>query len=88
MVKLKVKISGKGQILIPKILRDKYGIEENGSVILEPTPEGLLIRGRPSPDELFARFKEHVDKIGGMGLKSSRLGDLKGVCLETEFEES
>jgi AbrB family looped-hinge helix DNA binding protein len=34
IVKLKLKVGPKGQIIIPKMLREKYGIKENGYVIV------------------------------------------------------
>jgi len=86
MVKLKIKVGPKGQVLIPKIFREKYGISGNSSAILEPTPEGVLIKGRPSPEELMERLEKHVDKVRSLGLPCPKLGDLKGVCLEVEFE--
>ena len=87
MVELRVRVSNKGQILIPKILRDKYGIEEGRAVMFEPTVEGLLIKGRPPPDEVIAKLKEHVEKIRRMGVEGPNLRDLRKVYLEMEFEE-
>jgi len=87
MVELRVRVSNKGQILIPKILRDKYGIEESRLVMFEPTVEGILIKGRPPPDEVMAKLEEHVEKIRRMGVEGPNLGDLRKVCLEMEFEE-
>lgn len=87
MVELRIKTSNKGQILIPKVFREKYGIDEGKPVVLEPTPEGLLIRGRPTPKEIMDRLDEHTIKIRDMGLKGPRLGDVKKLYLEMEFEE-
>jgi len=87
MVELRVRVGDKGQILIPKIFRNKYGIEEGRSVMFEPTVEGLLIKGRPPPDEVMVKLKEHVEKIRGMGVEGPSLGDLRKVYLEMEFEE-
>jgi len=70
MVELRVKVGNKGQILIPKIFRDKYGIEEGRLVMIEPTVEGLLIKGRPPPDEVMARLEEHVEKIREWGWRA------------------
>jgi len=88
MVELRARVSKKGQILIPKIFRDKYGIEEGQSVIMEPTSEGLLIRGRIPPEEVVVKLKEHIGKIKSMGVAGPHLGDLRKVYLEMEFEES
>jgi len=87
MVELRIRVGNKGQILIPKILRDKYGIEEGGSVMIEPTVEGLLIKGRPPPDEVMVKLEEHVKKIRRMGVEGPNLGDLRKAYLEMEFEE-
>lgn len=87
MVELRVKISNKGQILIPKVFRERYGINEEKTVMLEPTPEGLLIRGRPSPTEIMDKLREHTMRIKTMGLKGPRLGDVRKLYLEMEFEE-
>ncbi|MGB9717276.1 MAG: AbrB/MazE/SpoVT family DNA-binding domain-containing protein, partial [Thermoproteota archaeon] len=35
MVELRVRVGEKGQILIPKILRDRYGIQEGAQVMIE-----------------------------------------------------
>ncbi|MEM2208718.1 MAG: AbrB/MazE/SpoVT family DNA-binding domain-containing protein [Nitrososphaerota archaeon] len=88
MVELRVKVGNKGHILIPKILRERYGIEEGGQVIIEPTIEGILIKGRPSIEEIMDRLKKHIEKIKRIGISGPKLGDLKKVYLEMEFEES
>jgi AbrB family looped-hinge helix DNA binding protein len=87
MVELRVKVGKKGQILIPKIFRERYGVEEGGQAVMEPTVEGLLIKGRPSPDEIMDRLKKHVEAVRGMGVPGLKLGELKKVYLEMEFEE-
>ena len=40
----KVKMSTKGQLVIPKSIRDAYGLKEGDSVLLIPREEGLLIK--------------------------------------------
>lgn len=88
MVELKVKVGEKGQILIPKVFRDRYGIVEGEKVSIEPTSEGILIRGKPSPEEIMKRLEEHVEKIRRMGVSGPKLGDLSKAYLEMEFEEN
>ena len=39
----KVKVSPKGQIVIPKNLRDKFGIKEGEEVVVEGLEEGVLV---------------------------------------------
>ncbi len=87
MVELTVKVSGKGQILIPKVLRERYGITEGHTVRLEPTDEGLLVRGRPSPPDVMDLLAEHRLRVRNLGLKGSKLGELEKAYLEMEFEE-
>ncbi|MBI4142172.1 AbrB/MazE/SpoVT family DNA-binding domain-containing protein [Candidatus Woesearchaeota archaeon] len=43
MVILKMKIGPKGQVVIPKILRDKYKICPGDEVIVEESTTGVLI---------------------------------------------
>lgn len=40
----KVKVSAKGQIVIPKNIRDVYKIQEGDVVLMIPKEEGLLIK--------------------------------------------
>ena len=86
MVELKVKVSDKGQILIPKVLRVRYGIKEGEFVILKPTEEGLLIRGKPSIDEITRILDEHMEELRQRGVIGPILGELKRINLEMEFE--
>ncbi len=39
----KAKVSQKGQIVIPKEFRDRFGIKEGGEVVVEAVEEGVLI---------------------------------------------
>ncbi len=86
MVELKQRVSNKGQVLIPKVLREKYGVKEGGYIIIEPRDEGILLKSRPSPDEIITMLEQHVAKLRGSGVKGPKLGDLKAVYLEMEFE--
>lgn len=84
MVKLRVKVGPKGQIVIPKIFREAYRIREGGYAILEPEEDGLKIRGVAPPEEVIEWIRERRKRIGG---KQARLGELLGVSLEEEFED-
>jgi AbrB family looped-hinge helix DNA binding protein len=42
-----VQMSPKGQILIPKRLREKYGVRPGAKVQLIEAPEGIVIRTAP-----------------------------------------
>lgn len=39
----KVRVSPKGQIVIPKEFRDKFGIKEGEEVVVEELEEGVLV---------------------------------------------
>ncbi|MEM2139532.1 AbrB/MazE/SpoVT family DNA-binding domain-containing protein [Nitrososphaera sp.] len=39
----KAKVSPKGQVVIPKPLRDKYGIKEGEEVLVEESKRGILV---------------------------------------------
>ena len=84
MVKLRIKVGPKGQIIIPKILREAYKIKEGGYVILEPGENELILRGVEDPREVLKWIRERRKRIKG---KEARLGDLVRVDLEEEFEE-
>jgi len=44
MVELIVKLGPKGQLLIPKILREQYNLFPNQSVVIGETAEGVVIK--------------------------------------------
>ncbi|MBI1968586.1 AbrB/MazE/SpoVT family DNA-binding domain-containing protein [Candidatus Woesearchaeota archaeon] len=64
MVTVKAKIGSKGQIVIPKILREEYNIKKNTELILRDTGQGILLQ-RPHLDiaEEFARLARQHGKI-------------------------
>jgi len=82
MVKLRVRVGPKGQVVIPKVLRTAYGIREGGYVIIEPLEDGLMLRGVESPEEIITWVRERRKRVGG---REARLGDLVKVDLEEEF---
>ncbi|MCD6510539.1 MAG: AbrB/MazE/SpoVT family DNA-binding domain-containing protein [Thermoprotei archaeon] len=84
MVKLRIKVGPKGQIVIPKIFREAYRIREGGYVILEPADDKLILRGIEDPRDVLMWIRERKKRIGG---KEARLGDLAKIDLEEEFEE-
>jgi AbrB family looped-hinge helix DNA binding protein len=53
----KVKVSPKGQIVIPKEFRDKFGIKEGEEVIVEELEEGVLV---------MKKIKEPVKAMRGL----------------------
>jgi AbrB family looped-hinge helix DNA binding protein len=68
-------LTSKGQLLIPKRLRTKYGIETGVKVIFEETKEGLIIK--PMDEKYFESF-------AGI-LKGT--GNLKGEMKKMKEEE-
>jgi len=54
-----MKISERGQITIPKGLRDRFGLQKDVEVELTPTNDGVLIQKR-------SRSKHPVDKVYGI----------------------
>ena len=87
MVELKLKVGEKGQILIPKVLRDKYGVKEGAFVLLEPRDDGLLVRGRPPPAAVLNRLAQHVSKLRRSGVTGPKRGELSATYLELEFAQ-
>ncbi len=51
MAEVTVKVGPKGQILIPKMLRDEYGISPYGKVRLRESEEGIVV-ARPKSDSV------------------------------------
>ena len=72
-----MRISKRGQITIPKHLRDQYGMTPGTEVEITPTEKGLLIQKR-IPGE------HPVDRISGI-LDKDVLG--KGVSVDDYIEE-
>ena len=54
-----MRVSERGQITIPKALRDRFGLNHNVEVEVVATEQGLLIRKR-------AAAEHPVDRIAGM----------------------
>ena len=54
-----MRISERGQVTIPKALRDRFGMNPNVEVEITPTENGLLIRKRAVP-------RHPVDRIYGI----------------------
>lgn len=72
-----MRISERGQITIPKHLRERFGMNHNVEVEISPTEQGLLIRKRTAA--------EHpVDRVYGI-LGRDALG--KSVSVDDYIEE-
>ena len=44
---LKTKVSTKGQVILPKAIRDKRGWTAGAELLVEDRPEGVLLRAAP-----------------------------------------
>ncbi|MEX0331712.1 MAG: AbrB/MazE/SpoVT family DNA-binding domain-containing protein [Puniceicoccaceae bacterium] len=66
----KVKIGKRGVITLPSRLRKKYRLEESDDILVEETPEGLLLRPLVSmpieiyTEERIAEFLEDEEELG------------------------
>ena len=72
-----MRVSERGQITIPRALRERFGLHHNVEIEMAPTDHGLLIRKRTAA--------EHpVDRVYGI-LGKDALG--KGVGVDAYIEE-
>ncbi len=72
-----MRISERGQITIPKHLRERFGMHRNVEVEISPTDDGLLIQKRTAA-------KHPVDRVYGI-LGKGALGE--GVSVDAYIEE-
>ena len=54
-----MKISERGQITIPKVMRERFGLYQDVEVDISPTEQGLLIRKRTTA-------LHPVDRVAGV----------------------
>ena len=52
---LKTKVSTKGQVVLPKAIRDKRGFGPGVELIVEERPEGVLLRPSPKAEATRSR---------------------------------
>ena len=60
--RLTTTVSTKGQVILPKTVRDRRGWASGTRLVVEDTAEGVLLRAAPlfaatKPDEVFASLK-------------------------------
>lgn len=63
-MRIKVKLGDKGQLVIPKVVRESVGLKANGSALLEVKENVVEIRAF-SGEDLVQRSKERAKKFGG-----------------------
>ena len=50
-----ININGRGTLTLPKVLRERVGIQTRGQVVVEETSKGLLLRpGVTVPVEIYS----------------------------------
>ncbi len=80
---IKLKVGPKGQVIIPKVLREAYGIKEGGEIVVIPEKDGLFIKGREDPIKVYEDILRWKRSVKG---KPANLGELRSVELEEEFD--
>ena len=63
-MRIKVRLGDKGQLVIPKVVRESIGLKVNGSALLEVKENVIEIRPLSSED-LVQRSRERAKKYGG-----------------------
>lgn len=71
MVYVTVKVNEKGQIVIPKVLRDAYGIEQGGEVTIGEEKNKLVIERKMTREE-SKKFLEDFPKWGKVKIDSDK----------------
>ena len=53
---MKRKLGSKGQVVIPKDIREKLNLAEGATLMFEVSGDTILVRPEPTPDEIVKRF--------------------------------
>ncbi|MBI4155314.1 AbrB/MazE/SpoVT family DNA-binding domain-containing protein [Candidatus Woesearchaeota archaeon] len=65
MVRFRIKLGPKGQVVIPKVFRDEYKMMPGSDVVLEEGQEGVLVRKRDKdPFDVLTRIREELKRKG------------------------
>lgn len=87
---LKLRVGRKGYIILPKAVREIFGIDEGDEVIIE-IRDGIVIKPAKKSinvEELRDSLRRHVEKLKDISTrKEPRPGELAEIYLEEEFEE-
>jgi AbrB family looped-hinge helix DNA binding protein len=59
---LKTKVSTKGQVVLPKAIREKHGWGPGAELIVEERPDGVLLR--PAPKAAATRIEDVFGRLG------------------------
>ncbi|MBI3032725.1 AbrB/MazE/SpoVT family DNA-binding domain-containing protein [Candidatus Woesearchaeota archaeon] len=74
MIQIQTKVGARGQIVIPKLIRESLGINEDQTIFLEVDKKVLKITSAPERD-LVKAWEEIAKKEGGNVTKSFVYGD-------------
>ena len=74
MIKLKTKVGARGQIVIPKIVRESLGIVENSTLVLE-LDEKVIHLVPQNGLEIMKRWQEFSKKYGTNASKNIVYGN-------------
>jgi len=70
---MKRKLGSRGQVVIPKKIREKPGLNEGSTPTFEVSGDTRLVRPEPSPEEVVERF------LSVKGRKRDKIVDWKAV---------
>jgi AbrB family looped-hinge helix DNA binding protein len=59
---LKTRVSTKGQVVLPKAIRDRRGWTAGAELVIEERPEGVLLRAAPKVEP--TRFEDVFGSLG------------------------
>lgn len=76
MPRYTTKITSKGQVTIPKAIRERYGLVEGDYLILEPKGEDLIVRkGRVTPEDFEVLAGRIAERFEDRGVSRSDVED-------------
>jgi len=78
---LKAKVSAKGWVVIPAVLRKRFGIKPGASVVFQEAPDGIVLipRTKDPVDELYGKLEGKISLTDAL---------LKERAWETRREEA
>ncbi len=76
---MKRKLGSKGQVVVPKEIRERLGLEEGSTLTFEVSGDTILLRPEPTPEEAVQRF------LSVKGRKRLKLVDWKSI-LDDEYK--
>jgi AbrB family looped-hinge helix DNA binding protein len=76
-------LTTKGQLLIPKRIRNKYGIKSGVKVIFEETEKGVIIR--PMNEDYFNSFRGIIKSTGNLKEEMKEMKDEEKRLEERKF---